>query len=276
MSTTAQDVMSTYHRAWVGGRYDEAVVLLGPDLEVEVPINDYPTKDSFAKALRAFASRVDQVDVLSEMSSGDEAMILYDMAVRDLGTIRIVEHFTVSGGRIVRLRQVHDTALIRQGSSGAEETRHEVAAGPGFLTRVDVRARRRAVFEALTTTEGLAAWWTPLVQGSPTPGHRVELAFAGVDERIELAVVSAVEERSVLWECLENTGHPEWRGTTIAFGLKATGDEECVVEVHHAGLLPDLSCYEACRAGWHHFLRSIKAYVEEGQGMPFGAGVHRA
>lgn len=35
------------------------------------------------------------------------------MEVNGLGELRIVEHFTVSDGKVVRLRQIHDTAPLR-------------------------------------------------------------------------------------------------------------------------------------------------------------------
>jgi hypothetical protein len=40
-------------------------------------------------------------------------MLLYDLAAGPVGTLRVAEHFTVAGGKIVRLRQVHDTAPVR-------------------------------------------------------------------------------------------------------------------------------------------------------------------
>jgi SnoaL-like protein len=109
----AQSVARAYHSAWVGKRFDEAVALLSPKLVVEVPINDYPTKESFASALMSFGRLVSHADLLSEMAAGDEAMQLYDMEVEGLGTIRVVEHFTVVDGEITRLRQIHDTAALR-------------------------------------------------------------------------------------------------------------------------------------------------------------------
>ena len=39
--------------------------------------------------------------------------LLYDMAVRGLGPLRVAEHFTVADGTITRIRQAHDTAAIR-------------------------------------------------------------------------------------------------------------------------------------------------------------------
>jgi len=106
-------VVRAYHEAWTSRDLHQAIALLVPELVVEVPINDYPTKESFGEALSGFGKLVTSVDMLSEMDRDDEAMQLYDMRVEGLGQMRIVEHFTVSGGRIVRLRQIHDTAGLR-------------------------------------------------------------------------------------------------------------------------------------------------------------------
>jgi hypothetical protein len=102
-----------YHDAWTSRDYGQAIELLAPHLIVEVPVNTYPTAESFAQALRAFGDLVSRVDILSEMSAADEAMLLYDMQVEGLGELRVVEHFTVSGAQIARLRQIHDTAAVR-------------------------------------------------------------------------------------------------------------------------------------------------------------------
>ncbi len=107
--TTARE----YHDAWTSGDFDRAAALLASDLAVEVPINEYPTPDAFAEAVRGFGSLADRVDLLSALGDGDEAMLLYDMDVQGVGEMRVVEHFTVAGGKIVRLRQIHDTAALR-------------------------------------------------------------------------------------------------------------------------------------------------------------------
>ena len=107
------NVARAYHDGWTSGKFDDAISLLSAGLEVEVPINDYPTTASFAQAVRSFGSLVTRVELLSEMSAGDEAMLLYDMHVEQVGTIRIVEHFTVADGKIARLRQIHDTVAFR-------------------------------------------------------------------------------------------------------------------------------------------------------------------
>jgi limonene-1,2-epoxide hydrolase len=106
-------VVRAYHDAWTSKRFDDAVRLLAPDLAVEVPVNEYPTRESFAAALEGFGSMVESVELLSEASAGDEAMLLYDMDVQALGRLRVAEHFTVQEGEIVRIRQIHDTAPLR-------------------------------------------------------------------------------------------------------------------------------------------------------------------
>jgi hypothetical protein len=102
-----------YHAGWTSKRFDEAIKLLAPDLKVEVPINAYPTRESFADALASFGGMVERVGLLAEFANGSEAMLLYDMEVKGLGRMRVAEHFTVNAGKITRLRQIHDTAAVR-------------------------------------------------------------------------------------------------------------------------------------------------------------------
>ncbi|MGH2910666.1 MAG: hypothetical protein ACRDK8_15405 [Solirubrobacteraceae bacterium] len=87
--------------------------LLDVDLIVEVPINDYPTRESFAEALISFGSLVARAELLCELRQGEDAMLLYDMDVDGLGPLRVAEHFTVADRRITRIRQIHDTAAVR-------------------------------------------------------------------------------------------------------------------------------------------------------------------
>lgn len=47
----ALELARGYHRAWSGGRIDEAAGYLGEGLQVEVPINSYLTKSSFMDAV---------------------------------------------------------------------------------------------------------------------------------------------------------------------------------------------------------------------------------
>lgn len=107
------DLVKSYYRAWTTKDFTTAGDLLAPTLVVEVPINAYPTADSFREALASFGSLVRSVQLLAEFATDTEAMLLYDMDVEGLGTLRVAEHFTVGAGRITRIRQIHDTHAIR-------------------------------------------------------------------------------------------------------------------------------------------------------------------
>src|SRR5262249_33382464 len=109
---TALDVVRAYHQAWSSGRYDEAGQRLSDKLEIEVPINSYPTKASFLEAVKRTKEMTSKLELLAELADEGQALLLYDMSL-PFGTMRVAEHFTVSGGRITKIRQIHDTAAIR-------------------------------------------------------------------------------------------------------------------------------------------------------------------
>lgn len=107
------EIIRAYHDAWTHQDYARARALLADTLTVEVPVNDYPTAESFAAALESFGSMVTSVELLAAMSNGNEAMLLYDLEAGPVGTLRVAEHFTVHDGAITRIRQIHDTAAVR-------------------------------------------------------------------------------------------------------------------------------------------------------------------
>jgi hypothetical protein len=114
------EVVRRYHQAWTSKNFDDATRYLASNLETEVPLNSYDTTEEFVQALVGFGQLVETVDLLAEFSRGDEAMLLYDMVVEPIGTIRIAEHFTVADGRITRIRHVHDTAALREAGFGPD------------------------------------------------------------------------------------------------------------------------------------------------------------
>ena len=112
----AQDQLAglgVYYDAWTGGDFGRAAALLAPGLAVEVPVNEYPDAGSFAAALKSFGSLATRTELLAAMSAGQQGMLLYDMDVPGLGTLRVAEHLTVDDGQITRIRQIHDTAALR-------------------------------------------------------------------------------------------------------------------------------------------------------------------
>jgi hypothetical protein len=110
------EIVRNYYSNWINKNFPTSILLLSPRLTVEVPINHYPTKESFAEALIAFGGITKNVELLAEFVQENQAMLLYDMDVEGLGIFRVAEHFTVENGFITQIRQIHDTYAIRQAS----------------------------------------------------------------------------------------------------------------------------------------------------------------
>src|SRR5262249_24310861 len=66
---TALDVVRAYHQAWSSGRYDEAGQRLSDKLEIEVPINSYPTKASFLEAVARTKEMPSKLELLAELGA---------------------------------------------------------------------------------------------------------------------------------------------------------------------------------------------------------------
>ena len=139
-----------------------------------------------------------------------------------------------------------------------------------FACRVAFNAPRGRVFDAIATINGLRGWWTPITGGSPALGGQLRFEFKGLDECIIMQVERASRPGSIHWKCEMHTGLAEWHGTKVTFDLVERTAKTCRLRFQHVGLKPKLMCYDDCRQGWEHFLASLVAYVERGQGMPFG------
>lgn len=120
------------------------------------------------------------------------------------------------------------------------------------------------VVEALTTLEGLAAWWTPTVTGSPTEGGHVSFHF---DDQIITMKVEHARADLVRWHCLGHSKFPEWSGTILTMEL--VPESGTTVHFEHAGLRPSCDCYAMCSNGWDHYLGSLVDHVEGGPASPW-------
>lgn len=124
------------------------------------------------------------------------------------------------------------------------------------------------VFDALTTLEGLSAWWTTAT-GNPTPGGDIVFVF-GPGSEAAMHVDSAERGVGVRWTttaCMLE----DWVGTSQHFDLEPLPAGGTAINFRHAGLTPRLHCYDDCKNGWDHFIPSLRAYLETGTGNPNGS-----
>ena len=148
--------------------------------------------------------------------------------------------------------------------------------GQDYRREIPVKAPVERLFDAIATRDGVRGWWTPLVSGSSEHGGTMRLEFEGMDEHIDLRIAASRRPTEVEWSVVEHTSLDEWAGTTIRFEVSPAGDGASTLAFQHVGLSPKLECYDQCEAGWDHFLDSLTAYAERGEGAPFRAGRRRS
>ena len=120
------------------------------------------------------------------------------------------------------------------------------------------------VYDALTTVEGLAGWWTDDTSGSSDVGGVLEFRFPPVGG-FDLEVTELKPAERVAWRVVE--GPEEWVGTTIGWDLRQDGDYTIVL-FKHEGWKEPVEFMHHCSTKWGSFLMSLKSLVETGEGAP--------
>ncbi|HEX3592121.1 MAG TPA: SRPBCC domain-containing protein [Pseudonocardiaceae bacterium] len=143
-----------------------------------------------------------------------------------------------------------------------------------YQRTIRVRARPAALFDALTTTAGLTAWWTDASGDGDTGG---ELTFAfDPPQPCVMRVDEATRSTSVRWTVTECGFLPDWVGTRPAFTIVPVDGDASELRFRHHGLTGELECVDQCANGWNHFLQSLRQYAETGHGMPRGSSEDEA
>jgi uncharacterized protein YndB with AHSA1/START domain len=133
-----------------------------------------------------------------------------------------------------------------------------------ILHRVGIEnATPEKVYDALTTIEGLAGWWTDDTTGSAEPGGVIEFRFppGGFD----MEVVEQRAPEHVAWKVVD--GPQEWVGTTVDWALRQDGDHTIVL-FKHEGWKEPVEFMHHCSTKWAIFLMSLKSLLETGKGQP--------
>lgn len=139
-----------------------------------------------------------------------------------------------------------------------------------ILHRIETKASAQDTFQALTTRQGLASWWTAQTTGSFDVGGVIQFRF---DDRggFDMKVLELVPGQRVRWEVV--AGPDEWVGTKVAFDLEPNGDCTKIL-FKHEGWKEPVEFMHHCSTKWAMFLMSAKDVLETGKGRPFPDDVH--
>jgi uncharacterized protein YndB with AHSA1/START domain len=135
-----------------------------------------------------------------------------------------------------------------------------------ILQRVGARSTSLDdAYDALTTLDGLAGWWTTDTTGSTEVDGVVKFRF-GEAGGFDMKVVELAPAKRVLWEVVD--GPEEWIGTTVSWDLKQE-DDFTIILLAHEGWREPVEFMHHCSTKWASYLLSLKQLLETGTGSSF-------
>ena len=136
-----------------------------------------------------------------------------------------------------------------------------------ILHAVHIHAAPPAVYDALTTTQGLIGWWTKKGARIDDAGV-IHFTFAG-DFHPQMKQTTLERPRLVRWTCVG--GHQNWQDNHFSFALTERKGETLLQFVQeYAQELSD-EVYGTYNFNWGYYLESLRLLCTTGAGKPFGA-----
>ena len=149
------------------------------------------------------------------------------------------------------------------------------ATAADYQTTIRVNASPDALFDALTTVTGLAAWWNPATGSGRTGG---ELRFImNAPDPLVIHVDDATRPTSVRWIVTDCAFLPDWIGTRPTFTITPVDSDTTELHFQQYGLNDELDCIDMCTRSWNHYIMtSLRDYLEAGRGSPYMSPGDRA
>jgi len=162
---------------------------------------------------------------------------------------------------------------------------------PNIHQELLIGADAKKVYSAITTQEGLSAWWTPDATAIPERDSIARFPF-GPEYFKEMKITELNPFHLVRWTCIK--GADEWIGTHLSFELQP-GDKPSLLKLHpelgdqirqqrnndgtllifhHNNWKGYTRMFAECSYTWGRFLGSLKLFCETGKGRPW-PGQHR-
>ncbi len=135
-----------------------------------------------------------------------------------------------------------------------------------IVLAMETTATASDVFAAITTQEGLAAFWTSDVDAHPEVGGELRLGFAEAPVDLNMIVTALDSPQRVEWEC--PGPWPSWVGTRIEWSI--IDDRPTAVLFAHrrwADTTEDGELGSVAMA-WARILLALVSYVETGDPAP--------
>lgn len=132
-----------------------------------------------------------------------------------------------------------------------------------------IEAAPAAVFNALTTSEGLRGWWTADSQAEPRAGGKTELGFHDRSTVFRMKIAEFKPSRHLVWECVGDD--EEWTGTRLIWDLHEE-DGKTLLEFQHGNWKQQSRYFKTCNSTWGMLMYRLKDFVEGKSPGPYFTG----
>jgi uncharacterized protein YndB with AHSA1/START domain len=138
-----------------------------------------------------------------------------------------------------------------------------------IIHRVGIKAPIAKVYEAVSTVQGVAGWWTKETTGVSKTGGTIDVRFLTPSGKeiggMAMEVVALERDKKVHWRFKK--GPEEWVGTDATFDLYQDGDYTILLFGHRNWREP-VEFMAHCSMKWATFMLSLRELVETGRGKP--------
>lgn len=138
-----------------------------------------------------------------------------------------------------------------------------------IIHRIGIKAPLSKVYDAVSTPEGVAGWWSKETTGTSRVGGAMTSVFHSPEGkelgRMEFDLVKLEPGKSVHWRF--TAGPEEWVGTDVTFELSRDGDQTLIV-FGHRNWREAVEFMAHCSMKWATFLLSLRELLETGKGKP--------
>lgn len=128
-----------------------------------------------------------------------------------------------------------------------------------------IKAPLTAVFNGITTPNGLDTWWTRTSEGNPIVGTTYHLDFG---EGYQWEAIVTKSKLNKLFELQMSKADKEWTNTKIGFSLFSKNDVT-EVKFYHKGWHNKSENFKFSSYCWAMYLRILKRHIEHGEKVPY-------
>ena len=137
-----------------------------------------------------------------------------------------------------------------------------------YTASIRVNTDARAAQNAISK---VPEWWTAGYTGNSEKPNDVFTVTFG-ETFVTFKGTEVVPNKRIVWKVTDSYLHfqndkKEWNDTEIIWEI-TSNDNSTVITMTHAGLVPEVECYENCREGWNFYIReSLFKLLTEHKGL---------